>query len=104
MTQIGSNYGHFCRIESWLEMIAFVLLKIDTGQVRETCNFIRRIPSIEQVNIAFGPYDAIVRLQAPTLKQIGRVVEREIQPIPGVLQTLTCLAASTGPPTPQDNP
>jgi DNA-binding Lrp family transcriptional regulator len=37
-----------------------------------------------------GPYDVIVRVQAPGLDQLGRLVASRIQVVDGVTRTLTC--------------
>jgi len=73
---------------------AFVFITIEPGLVQQACRYIGRLKTVQEVHMAFGPYDAIVRLRAKDLKELGRLVEREIQPIPGVLKTLTCLAVA----------
>lgn len=87
--------------ENQMPLQAFVFITIEPGQVQQACRYIRRLKTVQEVHMAFGPYDAIVRLQAKDLKGLGRLVEREIQPIPGVLKTLTCLAVAL--PEGQDN-
>jgi DNA-binding Lrp family transcriptional regulator len=72
-------------------MKAIVLLKIDAGEIKETCRFLKRTKSIAETYATLGPYDAIAIIQADSLKEIGRIVVSEIQPIPGVTETLTCL-------------
>jgi DNA-binding Lrp family transcriptional regulator len=77
-------------------MKAIVLIKIETGEIKEAFRDIKRLPRIVHTqfvcaHLTFGPYDAIVVIEADDLNTIGKIVEREIQPIPGILQTLTCL-------------
>ena len=45
--------------------------------------------------MTFGPYDGVAIVEGEDIKEIGRVIHRRIQPIPGVLETLTCLAIDT---------
>lgn len=73
-------------------MKAFVLIKIRTGEVQLVLRDLYRIQSVIDAYMTFGPHDAIAMIEAENLKQIGQVVYSEIQPIPGVLQTLTLLA------------
>jgi DNA-binding Lrp family transcriptional regulator len=72
-------------------MKAIVLIKIQTGQVRPVVRDLKRIHAIVEVNATFGPFDAIAIVETGNLHDIGRIVTKEIQPIPGVLETLTCL-------------
>jgi len=71
---------------------AFVLIKIRTGEVELVLRDLYRIQSLVDAYMTFGPHDAIAMIEAENLKQIGQIVYSEIQPIPGVLQTLTLLA------------
>lgn len=73
-------------------MKAFVLTKARTGDVKETVRFIRKIGAVRKANVTFGPYDVIIVIEAGNLTDIGKIVVNEIQPIPGVEKTLTCLA------------
>ncbi len=73
-------------------MKAIVLTKIRSGQVEEAYRLIRRLRFITEAYMTFGPFDIVAVLEAGELSEIGRVVASEIQPIPGVFETLTCLA------------
>jgi DNA-binding Lrp family transcriptional regulator len=73
-------------------MKAYVLLSIRTGDVREVLKHLSRIPAVLEANFTFGPYDAVVVLEGADVKEIGLIVAGDIQPIPGVMETLTCLA------------
>lgn len=73
-------------------MKAFVLIKIRTGEVELVLRDLYRIHAVSDAYMTFGPHDAIAMVEAENLKQIGQIVYSEIQPIPGVLQTLTLLA------------
>ncbi len=42
--------------------------------------------------MTFGPYDAVAIIQADDVNHLGRILADAIQPIPGVTETLTCLA------------
>lgn len=74
-------------------MKAIVLIKARTGDVQETVQFIRKFRAVKEAYITFGPYDIIVIIEADHLGDIGKMVVEEIQPVPGVDMTLTCLAA-----------
>ncbi|MFM8322069.1 MAG: Lrp/AsnC ligand binding domain-containing protein [Chloroflexota bacterium] len=72
-------------------MKAIVLIKVQTGEVAPVVKDIRRLRSVSEAYPAFGPYDVIAVVQVENLNRLGGIVAGEIQPIPGVLQTVTCL-------------
>lgn len=73
-------------------MKAFVLIKIRAGEVREVIRQLRKTDSIVEAHMTFGPYDGVAVIDSPDLGSIGTLIASAIQPIPGVEQTLTCLA------------
>ena len=73
-------------------MKAYVLVNIRTGNVKEVVGHLRRIDSIVEANMTFGPYDAVAVIETDDINSVGSILATEIQPIPGVLETLTCLA------------
>lgn len=73
-------------------MKAYVLVNIRTGAVREVVKSLTRLENIVEANMTFGPYDAVAVIEADDLAKVGSIIYSEIQPIPGVLETLTCLA------------
>lgn len=73
-------------------MKAFVLIKIRAGSVREVVQQVRRIDSVLEAHVTFGPFDGVAVIESDDLGHIGTLIASSIQPIPGVEQTLTCLA------------
>jgi DNA-binding Lrp family transcriptional regulator len=73
-------------------MKAYVLVNIRTGDVKEVVKNLRRIDSVAEANMTFGPYDAVAVVETDDINSVGAILANEIQPIPGVLETLTCLA------------
>jgi DNA-binding Lrp family transcriptional regulator len=43
-----------------------------------------------------GPYDVIVKAEAPTMDELGRLVVAKIQSVPGITRTLTCPVVNLG--------
>lgn len=76
-------------------MKGIVLIKIRTGEVELVIRDLFRIDAVTDAFMTFGPYDAVAIIEAKDLNSVGHVVYNEIQPIPGVQQTLTCLAVGT---------
>ncbi len=73
-------------------MKAYVLVNVRTGEVREVVRQLRRIEGVAEAAMTFGPYDAVAVVQAPDVGALGRILYSSIQPVPGITQTLTCLA------------
>ncbi|HSL31075.1 MAG TPA: Lrp/AsnC ligand binding domain-containing protein [Anaerolineales bacterium] len=73
-------------------MKAYVMIKIRPGDVREVVRRLHETPRVVEANMTFGPYDAVAVIEAESLGALGTLIAASIQPIPGVEQTLTCLA------------
>jgi DNA-binding Lrp family transcriptional regulator len=73
-------------------MKAIVLMTVSTGEIHAVVRDIRRLKSVQEVYSAFGPYDVIAIVEANDLSRLGAIVSGDIQPIPGVEKTITCLA------------
>jgi len=76
-------------------MRAYVLINVRTGEIREVVRQLARVEGVKEATMTFGPYDAVAVVEAPDVGAIGRVMASGIQPIPGVTETLTCLAVET---------
>ncbi|HLE51181.1 MAG TPA: Lrp/AsnC ligand binding domain-containing protein [Anaerolineales bacterium] len=73
-------------------MRAYVLIKIRMGDISEVVRQMRRIESVKEANMTFGPYDVVAIIEAKDVNHLGRILAASIQPIPGIVETLTCLA------------
>ena len=73
-------------------MKAYVMIKIQAGEVKEVVKQLRQIEGVVEANMTFGPYDAVAVVETDDVGKLGAIAASEIQPIPGVQQTLTCLA------------
>lgn len=73
-------------------MKAFVLIKIRAGEVREVIRQLRKVDTVVEAHMTFGPYDGVAVIEAADLNAVGSLIALAIQPIPGIEQTLTCLA------------
>lgn len=73
-------------------MKAYVLITVRTGSIREVLTHLRRLDGILEASMTFGPYDVVAIVEAPDTNGLGQVLAAGIQPIPGVVETLTCLA------------
>lgn len=82
-------------ILTWLKgvtMKAYVLIKIHSGEVKSVVKELRLMEGVVNVDMTFGPYDAVAIIESPDISTLGGLVASSIQPISGVDQTLTCIA------------
>jgi DNA-binding Lrp family transcriptional regulator len=76
-------------------MKAYVLINVRPGEIREVVRQLGRTEGVLEANMTFGPYDAVAILSANDITQLGKIIAQDIQPIPGVIQTITCLAVES---------
>jgi DNA-binding Lrp family transcriptional regulator len=73
-------------------MKAYVLIKIRAGDIKEVVRQLRETPHVLEANMTFGPYDAVAVVEAEDVGRLGSLIVSSVQSMPGVEQTLTCLA------------
>lgn len=72
-------------------MKAFVLINIRTGEIPQVVHQLTTLPGVTEAHMTLGPYEAVAVIEASEVKEIGDILARTIQPVPGILDTLTCL-------------
>jgi DNA-binding Lrp family transcriptional regulator len=73
-------------------MKAYVLIKIRAGEVKDVVRSLRKVEGVLEAHMTFGPYDAVAEIETADVAKLGAITASNIQTIPGVEQTLTCLA------------
>jgi DNA-binding Lrp family transcriptional regulator len=73
---------------------AYVLVQAEVGKTASVAEAIRQLQGVSAADEVTGPYDVIVRIQAPTLDELGRGVISPIQTVNGVMRTFTCLVVN----------
>jgi DNA-binding Lrp family transcriptional regulator len=73
-------------------MKAYVLIKAHTGKVQLVCDEVRALEGVTEAHMTFGPYDIVAEVETSDVAKLGSITASGIQTIPGVEQTLTCLA------------
>jgi DNA-binding Lrp family transcriptional regulator len=69
---------------------AYILIQTEVGKASTVADVISKIPGVIQAEDVTGPYDVIVRAEASTVDELGRLVVAEVQRVPGITRTLTC--------------
>ncbi|WP_432055570.1 Lrp/AsnC ligand binding domain-containing protein [Streptomyces sp. bgisy022] len=69
---------------------AYILIQTEVGKASTVADLIGQISGVIQAEDVTGPYDVIVRAQADTVDDLGRMVVAKVQQVDGITRTLTC--------------
>ncbi len=69
---------------------AYILIQTEVGKAANVARQIADIPGVTTADDVTGPYDVIVRAEAGTIDELGKLVVARVQAIPGITRTLTC--------------
>ncbi|CAM5592295.1 AsnC family transcriptional regulator [Streptomyces avidinii] len=69
---------------------AYILIQTEVGKASFVAESIAQIAGVIQAEDVTGPYDVIVRAQAETVDDLGRMVVAKVQQVEGITRTLTC--------------
>ena len=82
-------------------MEAYILVKISTqrevyGHARSVVEKLMMMKGVENAQLLFGDYDAIVKLNLPKIHDVENLVVEEISMIEGIKSTITLLCVDEG--------
>jgi DNA-binding Lrp family transcriptional regulator len=69
---------------------AYILIQTEVGKAAPVAAEVATIPGVVAAEDVTGPYDVIVRAQAETVDELGKMVVSRVQMIEGITRTLTC--------------
>ena len=69
---------------------AYILIQTEVGKATAVAELISEVPGVTLAEDVTGPYDVIVRAEAVTVDDLGKLVVARIQQIEGITRTLTC--------------
>ncbi|MGW3045301.1 Lrp/AsnC family transcriptional regulator [Kitasatospora sp. NPDC001159] len=69
---------------------AYILIQTEVGKASAVADTIGKIPGVLTAEDVTGPYDVIVKAQAETVDDLGRMVVANVQKVEGITRTLTC--------------
>ena len=69
---------------------AYILIQTEVGKATAVARSIALIQGVLLAEDVTGPYDVIVRAEAPTVDDLGRLVVAKVQQVEGITRTLTC--------------
>ena len=73
---------------------AYILIQTDIGKANSVAQAISAIPGVTLAEGVTGPYDVIMRAEAPSSEEFGRTILAKVQGVPGISRTLTCPVTS----------
>ena len=71
------------------DVSAYILVQAAVNAAH-VANEIRALDGVEFADDVSGPYDVIVRVSAPDMDALGRLVVSRLQLVEGITRTLTC--------------
>ncbi len=72
-------------------MKAIVLVKFASLETRNAYRLLKCLKPVTESYMIYGRFDAVAFIQGASLDEIRNIVLSEIQPIPGVIETMPCL-------------
>jgi DNA-binding Lrp family transcriptional regulator len=69
---------------------AYILIQTEVGKAADVASEIAQIKGVTQAEDVTGPYDVIVRAEARSVDELGKLVVARIQAVEGITRTLTC--------------
>jgi DNA-binding Lrp family transcriptional regulator len=73
-----------------MSVTAYVLIQTEVGRAEKVASSARSLAGVIDANNVAGPYDVIVKAQADSLDELGRLVVSAIQKVDGITRTFTC--------------
>jgi DNA-binding Lrp family transcriptional regulator len=69
---------------------AYILIQTEVGRAAQVAKEVSKIKGVKSAEDVTGPYDVIVRAEARTVDDLGKLVVAKIQGVEGITRTLTC--------------
>jgi len=68
----------------------YILIQTDVGKAGTVAKELAAIQGVTLAEAVTGPYDVVMRAQAPSMEDLGRSILAKVQAVPGITRTLTC--------------
>jgi DNA-binding Lrp family transcriptional regulator len=73
-----------------MSVSAYILIQTEVGKASAVVEAVRGLTGVVQADDVTGPYDVILRAEASSIDELGRMVVSEVQRVGGITRTLTC--------------
>jgi len=72
----------------------YLLVETEVGRLEEVARRVRAIPNVVEVQGVTGPFDLIVKIEAPHINEALDVVLTKVRRVPGIKGTETLVTVS----------
>lgn len=69
---------------------AYILIQTEVGKAAAVAEQIGSLTGVTSAEDVTGPYDVIVRAEADSVDELGKLVVANVQSVEGITRTLTC--------------
>jgi DNA-binding Lrp family transcriptional regulator len=69
---------------------AYILIQTEVGKAAAVASEIASLAGVTSAEDVTGPYDVIVRAEANSVDELGKLVVARVQAVAGITRTLTC--------------
>ncbi len=69
---------------------AYILIQTEVGKASAVVDACRSLTGVVQADDVTGPYDVILKAEADSIDELGRMVVSQVQLVDGITRTLTC--------------
>ncbi len=73
-----------------MSVSAYILIQTEVGKAANVADQVRDLTGVVSADDVTGPYDVIVRAEAGTVDELGKMVVSKVQMLEGITRTLTC--------------
>ena len=73
-----------------VQVHAYILIQTEVGKAAQVAQEVYGIAGVTAADDVTGPYDVIVKAEARTVDDLGKLVVAKIQAVEGITRTLTC--------------
>lgn len=74
----------------------YLLAETEVGRLEEVLKRLKTIPGVTEVQAVTGPFDLIVKVEAPHINAALDTVIHKIRKVPGIKSTETLVTVATG--------
>ena len=72
----------------------YILIQTEVGKASSVAKAVGAIAGVTLAEGVTGPYDVIMRAEAPSMEELGRAILAKVQAVSGITRTLTCPVTS----------
>jgi DNA-binding Lrp family transcriptional regulator len=70
---------------------AYTLINAELGSEDAVVNDMKRIPEVKEVNLTYGVYDIVAKIQSESMDRIKEIITLKVRKIDKIRSTLTLI-------------